>query len=180
MADNGRDHDRARQAVEAGEVLPLRTILERVEREYPGQVIDVELEREHENNLEPWVYKIKLLRSGGSADQTQGRCAYRRSHRQEGAQRNGARTGTTWSSPRWRGQLMRILIVEDEPTLQAQLAEGLGAASYAVDTAGNGVDGHYLGDTESYDAVVLDLGLPQMDGITVLRKWRAADARCRC
>jgi two-component system OmpR family response regulator len=69
---------------------------------------------------------------------------------------------------------MRILIVEDEPTLQAQLAEGLGAASYAVDTAGNGVDGHYLGASESYDAVVLDLGLPQVDGITVLRKWRAS------
>ena len=66
MAENGRDHDRARQAVEAGEILPLRTILERVEREYPGHVIDVELEREHENKLEPWVYKIKLLRSGGS------------------------------------------------------------------------------------------------------------------
>ena len=69
---------------------------------------------------------------------------------------------------------MRILIAEDEPTLQAQLAEGLGAAGYAVDTAGDGVDGHYLGDTESYDAVVLDLGLPQIDGITVLRKWRAS------
>jgi two-component system OmpR family response regulator len=69
---------------------------------------------------------------------------------------------------------MRILIVEDEPTLQAQLAEGLGAAGYAVDTAGNGVDGHSLGDTEPYDAAVLDLGLPQMDGITVLRKWRAS------
>ena len=69
---------------------------------------------------------------------------------------------------------MRILIVEDEPTLQAQLAEGLGAAGYAVDTAGNGVDGHSQGDTEPYDAVVLDLGLPQMDGITVLRKWRTA------
>ena len=69
---------------------------------------------------------------------------------------------------------MRILIVEDEPTLQAQLAEGLGAAGYAVDTAGNGVDGHSQGDTEPYDAVVLDLGLPQMDGITMLRKWRTA------
>jgi uncharacterized membrane protein YkoI len=68
MADNARDHDRARQAVEAGEVLPLRTILERVEREYPGQVIDVELEREHEDKGGPerWVYKIKLLRSGGA------------------------------------------------------------------------------------------------------------------
>ncbi len=69
---------------------------------------------------------------------------------------------------------MRILIVEDEPTLQAQLAEALGAAGYATDAAGNGVDAHHLGDSEPYDAVLLDLGLPQMDGITVLRKWRAA------
>ncbi|MBK9022136.1 MAG: response regulator transcription factor [Rhodocyclaceae bacterium] len=69
---------------------------------------------------------------------------------------------------------MRILIVEDEPTLRTQLAEALGAAGYAVDVADNGVDAHYMGDTEPYDAVVLDLGLPQMDGITVLRKWRAA------
>jgi len=68
---------------------------------------------------------------------------------------------------------MRILVVEDEPTLQNQLAHELAAAGYAVDVAGNGIDAHYLGDTEPYDAVVLDLGLPQMDGITVLRKWRA-------
>ena len=69
---------------------------------------------------------------------------------------------------------MRILLVEDEPTLQAQLAEGTRAAGYVVDLADNGVDAHFMGDTESYDAVVLDLGLPQMDGISVLRKWRAA------
>jgi two-component system OmpR family response regulator len=69
---------------------------------------------------------------------------------------------------------MRILIVEDEPTLRQQLADGVGAAGYAVDVAANGVDGHYLGETEPYDAVILDLGLPQMDGITVLRKWRTA------
>ena len=68
---------------------------------------------------------------------------------------------------------MRILVVEDEPTLQAQLAEGTRAAGYVVDLADNGVDAHFMGDTESYDAVVLDLGLPQMDGISVLRKWRA-------
>ncbi|MEF8719104.1 MAG: PepSY domain-containing protein [Candidatus Accumulibacter necessarius] len=60
------DHDRARQAVEAGEVLPLRSILERVERDYPGQVVDVELERERESSQERWIYKIKLLRSGGA------------------------------------------------------------------------------------------------------------------
>jgi uncharacterized iron-regulated membrane protein len=60
-ADNA-DHDRARQAVEAGDVLPLRTILDRVEREYPGQVKEVELDREKGE----WVYEIKLLRKGGA------------------------------------------------------------------------------------------------------------------
>ena len=60
------DHERARQALEAGAVLPLRTILERVERECPGQVIDVELERGQEKNLELWIYKVKVLRPGGS------------------------------------------------------------------------------------------------------------------
>ncbi|MBE2259844.1 MAG: response regulator transcription factor [Candidatus Accumulibacter sp.] len=69
---------------------------------------------------------------------------------------------------------MRILVVEDEPLLQTQLADALRSAGYAVDTAGNGVDAHHLGDSASHDAVVLDLGLPQIDGITVLRKWRAA------
>ena len=61
-----KDHERARKALEAGEVLPLKSILERVERAYPGQVMDVELEREHENRSERWIYKVKILRSGGA------------------------------------------------------------------------------------------------------------------
>ncbi|MEF8721950.1 response regulator transcription factor [Candidatus Accumulibacter phosphatis] len=69
---------------------------------------------------------------------------------------------------------MRILIVEDEALLQKQLADALRTAGYAVDTASNGVDAHHLGDSASYDAIVLDLGLPQLDGISVLKKWRAA------
>jgi len=69
---------------------------------------------------------------------------------------------------------MRILVVEDEPTLAAQLAEGMRSAGYVVDVAHNGVDGHFMGEEEAYDAVVLDIGLPQMDGMTVLRKWRGA------
>ncbi len=69
---------------------------------------------------------------------------------------------------------MRILVVEDEPTLAGQLADALTDAGYAVDRADNGLDAHFLGDTESFDAVVLDLGLPQMDGLTVLGKWRSA------
>lgn len=69
---------------------------------------------------------------------------------------------------------MRILLVEDEPTLRAQLRVGLVEAGYAVDEADNGRDAHFLGETESFDAVILDLGLPVLDGLTVLKRWRDA------
>lgn len=69
---------------------------------------------------------------------------------------------------------MRILVVEDELTLASQLVEGIRSLHYVVDVAHNGVDGHFMGETEAYDAIVLDIGLPQMDGITVLKRWRAA------
>jgi two-component system OmpR family response regulator len=69
---------------------------------------------------------------------------------------------------------MRVLVVEDEPNLLRQLRLALEGAGYAVDTASDGEDGHYLGSTESYDAVVLDLGLPEIDGLTVLDRWRKA------
>lgn len=69
---------------------------------------------------------------------------------------------------------MRILVVEDEPTLARQLVHALGEAGYAAVSADNGEDGHYLGSVEAFDAIVLDLGLPRMDGLTVLGKWRAA------
>ncbi len=67
---------------------------------------------------------------------------------------------------------MRILIVEDEPTLGPQLKATLEGAGYAVDLATDGEDGHFLGSTESYDAAILDLGLPEIDGLTVLDRWR--------
>ncbi len=67
---------------------------------------------------------------------------------------------------------MRILLVEDEATLRAQLGLALRQAGYAVDEADNGQDAHFLGDTEAFDAVVLDLGLPRLDGLSVLRRWR--------
>ena len=69
---------------------------------------------------------------------------------------------------------MRLLLVEDEPTLRAQLREGLMAAGYVVDEADNGRDAHFLGDSETFDAVILDLGLPVLDGLTVLKRWRDA------
>ncbi|WP_420408907.1 response regulator transcription factor [Hoeflea sp.] len=70
---------------------------------------------------------------------------------------------------------MRILIVEDDKDLNRQLAEALEEQSYVVDRAYDGEEGHFLGETEPYDAVILDIGLPEMDGVTVLEKWRAAD-----
>lgn len=62
LADGDHDHDRARQALAAGEILPLQAILERVGREAAGQIMEVELER-HDGR---WIYEIKLLRGGGS------------------------------------------------------------------------------------------------------------------
>ena len=69
---------------------------------------------------------------------------------------------------------MKVLLVEDEPTLRAQLRAGLEEGGYAVDEADNGRDGHHLGASEAFDAVVLDLGLPVLDGISVLKRWREA------
>ncbi|WP_063303641.1 response regulator transcription factor [Pseudovibrio sp. W64] len=67
---------------------------------------------------------------------------------------------------------MRMLIVEDDRDLNRQLSEALEDAGYVVDKAYDGEEGHFLGDTEPYDAVILDLGLPQMDGLSVLERWR--------
>lgn len=67
---------------------------------------------------------------------------------------------------------MRVLIVEDEPSLLQQLTLALGEAGYAVDAAADGERADFLARTETYDAVVLDLGLPRIDGLTLLRGWR--------
>ncbi len=69
---------------------------------------------------------------------------------------------------------MRLLIVEDEQELARQMSEALRAADYAVDVAYDGEEAQYLGEVEPYDAVILDLGLPVVDGLTVLRRWRQA------
>ena len=74
---------------------------------------------------------------------------------------------------------MRILVVEDDKELNRQLCEALEDAGYVIDKAFDGEEGHFLGDTEPYDAIVLDIGLPQMDGISVLERWDATAGRCR-
>src|SRR5215468_1054228 len=67
---------------------------------------------------------------------------------------------------------MRILVVEDDKNLNRQIGDALVDAGYVVDRAYDGEEGHFLGDTEPYDAVILDIGLPQMDGISVVERWR--------
>ncbi len=71
-------------------------------------------------------------------------------------------------------QSVRILVIEDEARISAQLATSLDQAGYAVDCAADGARGDFLVQTERYDAIVLDLGLPRIDGLTLLRRWRDA------
>jgi DNA-binding response OmpR family regulator len=72
---------------------------------------------------------------------------------------------------------MRILVVEDDARISADVCTALTAAGYLTETAKDGEDAWFRGDTEDYDLVVLDLGLPHMDGLTVLKKWRAGKRR---
>lgn len=69
---------------------------------------------------------------------------------------------------------MRLLVVEDDKDLNRQIVTALANAGYAVDKAFDGEEGLYLGETEPYDAVILDLGLPKVDGVAVLQGWRRA------
>jgi two-component system OmpR family response regulator len=69
---------------------------------------------------------------------------------------------------------MRVLVVEDEAKLSKQLSAAVDGAGYAVDVAADGERADFLVQTENYDAVVLDLGLPKVDGLTLLRRWREA------
>ncbi|MEM8798883.1 MAG: response regulator transcription factor [Pseudomonadota bacterium] len=72
---------------------------------------------------------------------------------------------------------MRVLVAEDEVDLAEQIKTALVHSGYAVDVAPNGEEAEFLGETETYDAVVLDLGLPIKDGVSVLESWRADDHR---
>ncbi len=69
---------------------------------------------------------------------------------------------------------MRVLLVEDEPGIVAEVSECLGRAGYVVETSGDGEDGWFRGETEDFDAIVLDLGLPKLDGLSVARRLRRA------
>jgi len=72
---------------------------------------------------------------------------------------------------------MRVLVVEDDPRIAADMAGALAAAGYVAETVGDGKEAWFRGDTEDYAAIVLDLGLPKMDGLAVLKRWREAGRR---
>jgi DNA-binding response OmpR family regulator len=72
---------------------------------------------------------------------------------------------------------MRVLVVEDDRRIAADLTQGLEAAGYVVEVVGDGEEAWFRGDTEDYAAIILDLGLPGMDGLTVLKRWRGNDRR---
>lgn len=72
---------------------------------------------------------------------------------------------------------MRLLVVEDDDDINRQLVSALSQAGYAVDATNRGEEGHFLGDTEPYDAVILDLGLPDLNGISILEQWRRDDRK---
>lgn len=69
---------------------------------------------------------------------------------------------------------MRVLLIEDDDRIRDDVTSSLTAAGYVVDSESNGEEGWFLGDTEPYGAVILDLGLPKMDGLSVLKRWREA------
>jgi two-component system, OmpR family, response regulator len=69
---------------------------------------------------------------------------------------------------------MRVLVVEDESAIASQISDDLASAGYLVDLSGDGEDAWFKGETENYDAIVLDLGLPRLDGLSVVKRWRAA------
>ena len=72
---------------------------------------------------------------------------------------------------------MRLLVVEDDVNLNRQIVAALEDVGYAVDKAFDGEEGQFLGETEPYDAVILDLGLPKIDGVSVLAAWRRAERK---
>ena len=72
---------------------------------------------------------------------------------------------------------MRVLVVEDDRRIAADVAQALQAGGYVVETVRDGEEAWFLGDTEDYGAIILDLGLPGMDGLSVLKRWRANGRR---
>ena len=68
---------------------------------------------------------------------------------------------------------MRLLLIEDDPVLCRELEQQLRQQGFAVDSTHKGVDGAFMGETEPYDIIILDLGLPDLPGLNILKRWRS-------
>ena len=134
----------------AGEIKSLAEILKTVQGKLPGDVAGVEIE--HDDGR--WLYEFRVVDEQGPAV----RSLYRRAQRRDRAD---------------QGEVMRLLLVEDDRRIAADIEGALKAAGYVVETVRDGEEAWFHGDTEDYGAVVLDLGLPGMDGLAVLKRWRA-------
>src|SRR5690606_36192492 len=94
-----------------------------------------------------------------------------------GARRRERATSFRPSTDNCQPSVMRVLIVEDEPKLAERIHAALVRAGMVADIAPDASEAQFLGETESYDAAVLDLGLPKIDGLSVLEHWRAAERK---
>ena len=141
----------ARGAVSRGVALPLNRVIPVVRQAVPGKVLDVDLQQWSTGG---WVYKFLVLSREGEIQ---------RSLRRRAAEPD--RQG--------KGTLMRILVVEDEKAIATDVAEALGGIGYVVEIATDGEDAWFRGSTEDYDAIILDLSLPKLDGLSVLQRLRA-------
>ena len=138
----------ARSAVQNGQAVSLSKMVKRIQKATGGEILPTPQLCNSGGRL---VYIVKVLsarRPGRDADRRRRERRYLRLL----TERDGERA-------------MRILVVEDDADLNRQLVAALKEAGYVVDSAADGEEGHFLGDTEPYDAVVLDIGLPHMDGI---------------
>ena len=132
--------------------MPLDSILKTVEKSVPGDVLKIALDK---NLAGEWSYSITVLTPQGY---------YRDVSVDAGSNQNN----------RYQGALMRALVVEDEAKIAAEIAATLSQAGYVVESASDGEKAWLLGETEDYDGIILDLGLPRFDGLSVVRNLRAA------
>ena len=147
--DDGSEQDEARQAVESGAVRPLGEILPLPALRAAGEIVRVQLKREHGR----WVYELRSVDANGSLHEFSVDAA------------SGA-------DAKWGRRLMRVLLVEDDDAIARDVERSLRSSGYVVERVTDGEEAWFRGDTEDYVAAVLDLGLPHMDGLSVLKRWR--------
>ena len=140
----------ARQAVKKGEAVSLSAVLPKVRASYPGDVLEVDLRRHASGE---WRYELLVLGSDG---------LYREII-------VDARRNRILQSEE---TIMRVLVVEDEKRIATDIAESLNNAGYVTEQVHDGEEAWFRAETEEFDAIILDLGLPKIDGLSVLRKLR--------